>query len=69
MKYIMQRYYDNGRVEIRSVSKKDMEVEGLKKGYHHTDRCDIWVDEFTSERAFDSFWMSCVSEGAKVVFS
>lgn len=65
-KYILTRIYDR-HTEMREVTQEDIEKEGLRLGFTETKDCDVYLDRFESESAFQSFWNDCLKEGAKVV--
>lgn len=65
-KYILTRIYDR-HTEMREVTQEDIEKEGLRLGCTETKDCDVYLDSFESESAFQSFWNDCLKEGAKVV--
>ena len=58
-KYILTR--------MREGTQEDIEKEGLRLGCTETKDCDVYLDSFESESAFQSFWNDCLKEGARVV--
>lgn len=60
-KYILTRIYDR-HTEMGEVTQEDIEKEGLRLGFTETQDCDVYLDSFKSESAFQSFWNDCLKE-------
>ncbi len=69
MRYMLTRFYDSGLVEMRELSRDDIQTEGLVLGCTESEAFDTWVDGFDNDDEFEQAWLENKAEGAKVVLA